>query len=675
MVLFAIVGELGSGKTLALTYLAWKNWFFRRTKVYSTYHLYKIPYIFVDSIAKFDSMREGFVAGDEYWSIIDCTTPDTYIITENGAEKITDVISNNPVQSFDFKNSKIGNGTVSAVYKRPVRKNEKLFEVKTSTKFITVSGNHRFFIFNGENIVEKYAHELKKSDYLVTAKKINEPKYKGMDETLAQFLGYIFGDGTIYFTPDETHWKRKKAVIKADDMDKSILEFYGNLMKKYGLKHTINKHKGVNCYRMSICNRQFVKKFVSMFENDKNTYMSKWGLRFNDIPEIITKSNNKVLGSFLRGFFDAEGCIKLSEEYSKITADKKVIQTRIVISVSQHIDIEKLKYLLMRFGIRSTTNERIRDGFPIYNLTIKDRVSILNYKKHIGFSCRRKSKELDKCVDFIKKRKNQFNKSRNLPFQTLLKNLINSICEKRNTTLSSIEHYLYDDCKVGLFRKYFKYKIGRSVLVRVLNSLEKKYGILDEIVYIRSLINSNILFEKPKTIKKVKPKCDYLYEITVPKYNNYFANGFLVHNSRCSISRKNKVMSNILLRSRKRNLNYTITAQLIDSLDSRCRKVLDFSSYPIMNPQETLCKLVIFRGGYPKTASYLKTIYFRTAPVFSFFSSDEEVDISDSEVPTPEFICFQETPESKLQMFNSWEEADRVAEKYWMENQHILAEF
>jgi hypothetical protein len=65
VVLFGTVGELGSGKTLTLTFLSWKNWLFRKQKIYSNYHLYQIPYIFVDSVEKLDKMKDGFFAADE----------------------------------------------------------------------------------------------------------------------------------------------------------------------------------------------------------------------------------------------------------------------------------------------------------------------------------------------------------------------------------------------------------------------------------------------------------------------------------------------------------------------------------------------------------------------------------------------------------------------------------
>jgi len=71
MVLFAIVGELGSGKTLALTYLAWNNWYHKKRRIYSNYDLYGFPYTKIESVPDLDKMSQGFFAGDELWLWLD----------------------------------------------------------------------------------------------------------------------------------------------------------------------------------------------------------------------------------------------------------------------------------------------------------------------------------------------------------------------------------------------------------------------------------------------------------------------------------------------------------------------------------------------------------------------------------------------------------------------------
>lgn len=74
MVLFLITGELGAGKTLALTYLAWNNWVKKKRSIFSNYNLYGFPFTPVKTIPDLDKMHEGFFAGDELWLWIDSRT-------------------------------------------------------------------------------------------------------------------------------------------------------------------------------------------------------------------------------------------------------------------------------------------------------------------------------------------------------------------------------------------------------------------------------------------------------------------------------------------------------------------------------------------------------------------------------------------------------------------------
>jgi len=69
MVLMAIIGELGSGKTLSLTYMAFRNWL-KGKEIFSNYRL-NFPHVRVKSIKQIDKMREGFFAGDELWLWLD----------------------------------------------------------------------------------------------------------------------------------------------------------------------------------------------------------------------------------------------------------------------------------------------------------------------------------------------------------------------------------------------------------------------------------------------------------------------------------------------------------------------------------------------------------------------------------------------------------------------------
>jgi hypothetical protein len=94
--------------------------------------------------------------------------------------------------------------------------------------------------------------------------------------------------------------------------------------------------------------------------------------------------------------------------------------------------------------------------------------------------------------------------------------------------------------------------------------------------------------------------------------------------SRASRSQRNRIVANILAKSRKRKLTIAFTTQSIDQVDVRIRNVLDFMAYPMMNANNTMCRIAIFMGS--KGKKFLKKLAFRTAPVFRMYDTEEEID-------------------------------------------------
>ena len=92
--------------------------------------------------------------------------------------------------------------------------------------------------------------------------------------------------------------------------------------------------------------------------------------------------------------------------------------------------------------------------------------------------------------------------------------------------------------------------------------------------------------------------------------------------SRASQSRKNKIISSILLKSRKRNVNFSYTTQSFMQVDKRIRNVTDFVATPMLSPDERWCRIMFF--SYP-SYSKARIVKFRTAPVFELYDTREEI--------------------------------------------------
>jgi hypothetical protein len=140
-----------------------------------------------------------------------------------------------------------------------------------------------------------------------------------------------------------------------------------------------------------------------------------------------------------------------------------------------------------------------------------------------------------------------------------------------------------------------------------------------------------------------------------------------------SKDKKNRVVTNILLKSRKRGLTYCYTSQTLEQLNRRVRKVQDFTAYPILNANETICKVVVFRTGYPNTGTYMKTFYYKTDLFKTFYDHREEVQLIKEVDDNPNNgVIWQEAQDKEPIIFQTWEEADKFAEKYWQERWKIL---
>jgi hypothetical protein len=88
VVLIAVVGELGIGKTLTLTYLLWNNWYYKNRNVCANYNIYGIPFTPVRTLEDLQKMipahtptleelkvmKETVFGGDELWKWIDSRT-------------------------------------------------------------------------------------------------------------------------------------------------------------------------------------------------------------------------------------------------------------------------------------------------------------------------------------------------------------------------------------------------------------------------------------------------------------------------------------------------------------------------------------------------------------------------------------------------------------------------
>jgi hypothetical protein len=152
-----------------------------------------------------------------------------------------------------------------------------------------------------------------------------------------------------------------------------------------------------------------------------------------------------------------------------------------------------------------------------------------------------------------------------------------------------------------------------------------------------------------------------------------------IADSRMSRTNKNIFVANILAKSRKRHLTYVFTSQVADSIEGRVRRVLDFTFYPMLNIDNSIAKILVFRGGNVKKLShYMKAFYYKTPFIQMLYDTDEEVQMEE-ESKEPLRPCFQENfnrkhgylcecDECKTKFFTDWGACNDHASKFYSEN-------
>lgn len=317
-------------------------------------------------------------------------------------------------------------------------------------------------------------------------------------QEVAQLTGYFLGDGNI-----------DKRSIRFREGRKELLETYKELCENiFNIGCKLTKVKDKKCWQLSI-NSKEIKKLFSYIKRNH--------------VALITKSQNSVVKSFIRGFVDAEGYV-----------DKSI--RRISIGQKDTGILRIIQLLLLRFGIKSrimadNRNKKEEKQFHSLHIFSED---VVRYGKEIGVSALDKQEQLEKWVN---------------EFEENMAKIVVPI-ERRKVWAFLKELFTYPS-KVITSRAY-KY-ITLNDLNKILEAVNKSRKIPkkhnEKIKLLKAIQNKEIAFGKVVNIKKLKNNLP-LYDISVPETENYIANGFIVHNSKTRLylrkSKENKRVAKLV---------------------------------------------------------------------------------------------------------------------------------
>lgn len=187
------------------------------------------------------------------------------------------------------------------------------------------------------------------------------------NEKLAELCGAIIGDGWIQ-SNEQNFFLAGDPIEDKEYYDKHISKIITELIAPVKPKH----FPYWQVYGIGIYNKSIIKKLLAL-EIPKGK-KAKTAL----VPSWIINSNEKVIKSFLRGLFDADGCVFCQKAYGKYNNEFDLnyhskIRLRIT-SISSQL-IEDVFLLCKKIGLR-ITKIKIKGGFR-YNRLCND-VHILN---------------------------------------------------------------------------------------------------------------------------------------------------------------------------------------------------------------------------------------------------------------------------------------------------------
>ena len=462
----------------------------------------------------------------------ECFVENTLVLTDGGLVPIQ------KIQVGDHVLTQEGLGKVVDLYEMPARPLLKITTTGGLTN--TATPSQKFKIFNNKFKFEwKEARYLEKGDYIVskmTFPRINKPiklkgLYRGREISLNENISYLLG----LFTSDG--WYEKNGLrghgrigfISADieviENVKRILQKEFGYEAKIEIRHYLFKYKPTYIIRL---NNYDINNFIVDNFELKNVDA---GVKF--IPELISRSPQQVIYSFLAGLVDGDGSIHKTRRAVNYS------------SISLRL-IDQLLVLFHHLGFFATKLEQTPKG-----------VSVINGRKIIAKASRCYSIEIrgESAVLFASRVKPLSpRKTDNL--KRILRSAQKRSWSSRFDVIPYASKFLFkelSDHHIGSgwyqnqegdkFRMGIKYPNGTKIRYSSDLSelaLRKKqielWGIRDKLKVLGSglshrlegIFENNLQFLEVKSIEPAEP--EKTYDIEVEGEHEFIANGMISHN-------------------------------------------------------------------------------------------------------------------------------------------------
>ncbi|WP_276299365.1 LAGLIDADG family homing endonuclease [Halorussus lipolyticus] len=381
---------------------------------------------------------------------------------------------------------------------------------------------------------------------------------------LARLLGYIIAEGYVESRPNETGY------VTVTNNDREILDDVAEALAGLGLNYTERSSRSGKAAKEISCS---AGEFISFLKNLDPAIAE--GSAEQRVPDALMRASSETKAEFLRAYVDSEG---------HVSAKQREIS---VASMSEEL-LEQVRSLLLSVGITSQLAERQNGS---YRLRISGK-QFQRYVERIGFVTDRKSTSAAE-VDDGNLNTNQdvipalsddlypirdslglpqsncglprstyqhYERGDRNPSRDSLRTVVTTFedrlkilrelrqkvengdweaVERARQELNVSQQKLADGigvCQrsVSLYEQGEVIPDGGRVADAkdvVLDQIDDALDVADDVQALRSLVDSDITWDRIESIETVEPDYDWVYDLEVAGTHNYLTNNVVSHNS------------------------------------------------------------------------------------------------------------------------------------------------
>ncbi|ACS91006.1 ATPase, T2SS/T4P/T4SS family [Thermococcus sibiricus] len=464
---------------------------------------------------------------------------------------------------------KAGKHVVSKVWRRKVRKDEKLMRIKTRTgNEVILTKNHPFFVFSNGDVMRTEAEKLrvgdrvavmmrppkapqrrafvdpkvyagvsdyylvpngngmlkvpnngippKKAQFLLSVNSNLVKLIREVDDNLAYLAGVLLGDGYI---------ASNGYYISATFDDEAYMEAFLNVTSKFLPNYTPQiKFNGKSAV-VTVSSKIFAEVLSRMFNIPKGKKSEIWG-----VPDVVL-SNDDLMRYFIAGLFDADGYVDESGP-------------SVILTTKSENAARKIWYALQRLGIISTVSRVKNRGFKdgeIFRITISGVEDLKKFAKLIPLHHSRKRSKLESILKSKKTYRGR--RTYRVPISA---GMIRPLRQRLSLTIAELSklasHHAGEKISESLIRHVEKGRVSeirRSALKGIALAFQQvAEDIGDEEAWtmakrLQLVAEGGVYWDEVVSVEEVRPEelgIEYLYDLTVDDDHNYVANGILVSN-------------------------------------------------------------------------------------------------------------------------------------------------